>query len=265
MAHMGHDIKKQWRSYWVDIVRGEDIKECNFISLPGPEMLDFKELSKYVKVRNSVFVEREQKSVDTILSNISRKKATQVLLSLKHNRLVNAFDYHTMSKVSLCHGKFEELTNEYSYETYKIIKNKAKECPVVMDLDFCGSCGDKQVDSVANLLKILKTVPILLNQKVVVVTNFMPSYMAKVDKITKVKDIDSKNLSPSRCTARWGDIFNKVAYRVGRLAERLSNELIKLADVIPLSVYDPVHYNNYAGPTNVRYGYTTNVFSYFNN
>lgn len=287
---LGHEYKKavefermfarskgSWRSHW--LLGGTAIhgfRHCNFITLPGPELLDVKALmSGDFRLHSVTMVEKKLSHISRIYKNLYDLDKGFDTLSQQEQRDLAAFNLGLLNNLdpivkpsfTLLQGRFEDLHLD---KIKDVFQERLKQQPTIICLDFCGVYLHEQHWAIAHFLKMLKDVKVLKGQRVFLILNFCTFGTTKAnlgDELisldTLAESVKHEGVSKHRCSTCYDSSLHAIN-SFGEFLERIPWELKEATKEYGLEIKEampPTHYQN--GYRN-RVGYTTHGFVYYN-
>lgn len=268
-AHsMAKSNKAEWRSRWIDdYVVGQGVKKCNFITLPGPEMLDVKELSSKTSVLSTTLIEKRGPGVKAIVNNVtdveSKLLASARLKSLPLRRLFTQ-EPPALPKCTVLADKFEKLfSGSFDRPLSSLLEKSLLPADSVFCLDFCGMYLQKQHESIVNMINLVKSLDVLKGHEKIFVLNFISPMTFRTGGKMPVQLLseyleDKYELSKFRAYSAYDSVKEATA-KFGNFLEDTVPWIAEDAKLNDALVYDPLHYQT--GGT-CAVGYTTNIFKF---
>lgn len=268
--------KNSWRSHWLlGHTAFYGFRHCNFITLPGPELLDVKALvSGDFRLHSVTLVERKLSHVSRIYKNLlaldgkfdSLSQAEQRDLAAFNLGLLNLDDPIIKPRFTLLQGRFEDIS---LYKLVNVLNSRLDPVPTIICLDFCGVYLLDQHLAIISFLNSLREVEKLRGQEIFLILNFCTFSTIKYDLEDKVVTLaEAKELAEEhgkakhRCSTCYESSKNAINL-FGEFLEYIPDRLVEGSlKGLNLEVASPAtHYQN--GIHN-RIGYTTHGFVYTN-
>lgn len=258
-AMMGSDKKRIWRKRWLSIIQEEGIQRCNFVTLPGPLMLDVKQASETLQLCSVSLFEQRLETVKSIINCIKdRSWVDQPKLRGSRIKRENAYQLPKL----LFFTRFELMVNRYSRTLLEKLASNIKAAPTVICLDFCGAYDSYRHNSILRFIQIFGELPQVCNKRVVMILNFASPFTVHTKGLLNLIDVSElrgQQLFPQRFTHAQS-VFEG-AELFGPLLEDLAGKLSVYTDLKNVNLYEPFHYQN-GVHSGLTWGYTTNVLSY---